>query len=102
MTGQRKGADACSPSLQKTVLFSGHTYVALKNDTTYSRGLDTIHKGMPHDCCHVTTGSVYTTTQHTVGYAVNKPAKGKVPAKRVPCTVTAVSTVRAKMAYWEG
>ena len=50
----------------------------------------------------MTTGSSYTTTQHTVGCPVNKHAKGEVPPKRVLCTVSKVSTVTVKMASWEG
>lgn len=43
-----------------------------------------------------TTGSIYTTTQHAVGCAGNKHAKGKVPAKRVLCKVSMVSTLTVK------
>ncbi|EAW81806.1 hCG2040510, partial [Homo sapiens] len=39
-------------------------------------------KRKPHKCHHGKAGRVYDVPQHAVGIAVDKQAKGKIPAKR--------------------
>ena len=61
------------------------TYMRIykKGDIVDIKGLGTVQKGMPHECCHGKTGRVYNVTQHAVVIIVNKQVKDKILAKRI-------------------
>ena len=61
------------------------TYMRIyrKGDIVDIKGMGTVQKGMPHECCHGKTGRVYNVTQHAVDIIVNKQVKGKILAKRI-------------------
>uniref|UniRef100_A0A2K6EFQ9 60S ribosomal protein L21 n=1 Tax=Propithecus coquereli TaxID=379532 RepID=A0A2K6EFQ9_PROCO len=50
------------------------TYMRIykKGDIVYTKGMDTVQKGMPHKCYLGKTGRVFNVTQHAVGIVVNK------------------------------
>ena len=61
------------------------TYMQIykKGDIVDIKGMGTVQKGMPHECCHGKTGRVYNVTQHAVVIIVNKQVKDKILAKRI-------------------
>ena len=54
-----------------------------KGDIVDIKGMCTVQKGMPHECCHGKTGRAYNVTQHAVVIIVNKQVKDKILAKRI-------------------
>ena len=61
------------------------TYMRIyeKGDIVDIKGMDTVQKGMPHNCYQGKKGGVYSATQHAVGTLVNKQVKGKILAERI-------------------
>ena len=57
--------------------------ICKKIDIVDIKGMGTVRKGMPPNCCHGKTGRVYNVTQHEVGIVANKQIKGKILVKRI-------------------
>lgn len=63
----------------RVVPLTTHMRIYKKGDIVDIKGMDTVQKGVPHQCYHGKTIKVYNVTQHLVGIIINK-FKGKTLA----------------------